>query len=409
VFHEPLLEGTKVKSLVPGEGIELSSTSDLVTIAVAENLAVSRLTPRDDSIEIKGGLEVEGLSQFAGVEAAGVVAEQVVWVTGDGAPAQSIMFPGSLQLGQWRLRAVDSGAVVEWFSSASNAWTQVTSFETAGQQADRLRADTLLIGPRETGIEGIAAVIDGKLRVLDSLETTGRLRADTLAPFFQGAVRVASGLDVEGPLSVEGTNVLSALGGKQAQLTQGGFGTELLYDSNKLKRVQFGSGLVGGTDLQPDGSQNVFVSVSPDLSVDSLTVGGVNVANALAASEPAFAAVAPLQKAVNFQTGQLELRVDTAGLGNPFWAAGTIASNGDALSKKGRVDFTCLRTAAGNYRIAFAEPHPDGAVYVIGLTSFVFFAQVNGSIVPTAGEFRVRLINGNLQDTDAQFYFSVLA
>jgi hypothetical protein len=253
-------------------------------------------------------------------------------------------------------------------------------------------------------------VIDGKLRVLDSLETTGRLRADTVAPFFQGAVRVDSGLDVEGPLSVEGTNVLSALGGKQAQLTQGGFGTELLYDSNKLKRLQFGSGLVGGTDLQPDGSQNVFVSVSSNLSVDSLTVGGTNVAGALDVCEPKFTAVAPLQKVFNLQTGQLELRVDTTGLGgNPFWVAGTIGSNGNVLSAKGQVGFTCLRTAAGNYRIAFAEPHPDGAVYVISLSSFVFFAQVNGSIVRTAGEFRVRLTNGNLQDTDAQFYFSVLA
>jgi hypothetical protein len=45
VFHEKLLDGTKVKSLAPGAGVELNSTGDLVTIAVSPNLAVSSLTP----------------------------------------------------------------------------------------------------------------------------------------------------------------------------------------------------------------------------------------------------------------------------------------------------------------------------------------------------------------------------
>jgi hypothetical protein len=44
VFHEKLLEGTKVKSLAPGAGVELNSTGDLVTISVSPNLAVSSLT-----------------------------------------------------------------------------------------------------------------------------------------------------------------------------------------------------------------------------------------------------------------------------------------------------------------------------------------------------------------------------
>jgi hypothetical protein len=35
VFHEKLLQSGKVTSLTPGEGIELSSTSDLVTISAA--------------------------------------------------------------------------------------------------------------------------------------------------------------------------------------------------------------------------------------------------------------------------------------------------------------------------------------------------------------------------------------
>jgi hypothetical protein len=97
VFHEPMLQGTKIKSLAPGAGIQLTSTGDLVTISAA-------LT----DTTVNGDLSVTGLSQFQGIEASGVVADQVVWVTGDGA-AQSIMFPGSLQLGKWRLRGTEAG------------------------------------------------------------------------------------------------------------------------------------------------------------------------------------------------------------------------------------------------------------------------------------------------------------
>jgi hypothetical protein len=86
-----------------------------------------------------------------------------------------------------------------------------------------------------------------------------------------------------------------------------------------------------------------------------------------------------------------------------------VAANGTIEKKKGKVDFSCTRTAAGNYLITFAQPHPDGANYVIQLSSYVFFSQINGSTVPTNTDFRVRLTNANLQDTDAVFYFAVLA
>jgi hypothetical protein len=260
------------------------------------------------------------------------------------------MFPGSLQLGGWRLRAVSSGqTVLEWFSSEFNAWRQVTSFtqnETTELQTERLRADTLLIGTDGPGIEGIAAVIDGKLRALDNLETTGRLRADTVAPFFQGAVRVEGGLDV-----AEG----------------------------------------------------------------ALTVGGVNVANALAASEPAFTAVAPLQKGFNIQTGKLELRVNTADLGgNPFFCAARV--NGQTLAagaSLGSVGYTVLRPAgfsAGVYEIRFdsAAPHND---YVVSLTQ-----QGAGSVTlwnaadrqPTTNGFYVVCYNTSNGVADFVFHFSVV-
>jgi hypothetical protein len=75
-------------------------------------------------------------------------------------------------------------------------------------------------------------------------------------------------------ISASGVNsaVSSALAGKQGVLTQPGlFGTELLYDSSKLKRLAFGSGLTGGTEEQPDGSQTISMSVKSNLPVSTLT------------------------------------------------------------------------------------------------------------------------------------------
>jgi len=355
-----------VKSLVPGEGVQLSSTSDLVTISTAPNLIVSSLTPSDaspievsGSAQVSGGLTVAGLSQLAGVEASGLVADQVVWVTGDGAPAQSIMFPGSLQLGKWRIRGSEAGEFyLERFDDdgavATNGWYQVC-------------------------IWGFNTEINAPGMGIDNLGVVYNLSAGNITA---------------GSLTVEGTDVLSALGGKQDQLSNEGFGTELLYESSKLKRVQFGAGIVGGTDLQPNGTQNLHISVSPNLSVESLTVGGTNVANALDACEPAFTAVAPLQKTVNLQTGQLELRVDPNELGgssNPFWISGVFnGSTMQILVNDGRYPFSVARISGypiGVYRITWTEPHPRGAFYAIhcnGEDAFLYVRpRAQGTVTST--------------------------
>jgi hypothetical protein len=109
-----------------------------------------------------------------------------------------------------------------------------------------------------------------------------------------------------------------------------------------------------------------------DVSAASLTVAGVNVASALAASEPSFTAVAPLQKTTNIQTGQVELRVDTTGLGgssNPCWINGIF--NGSTMEVQvndGRYPLSISRVigyAAGVYRISWTTPHPYGTYYVV--------------------------------------------
>jgi hypothetical protein len=61
-----------------------------------------------------------------------------------------------------------------------------------------------------------------------------------------------------------------------------------------------------------------------------------NVANKTAAKEPAFTAVAPLQRGLNLQTGDLELRVES-----PFCAAGKVSGTGAVLTSSGQVGFRC--------------------------------------------------------------------
>ena len=375
-----------MKSLVPGEGVQLSSTSDLVTISTTPNLIVSSLTPSDaspievsGSAQVSGGLTVAGLSQFAGVEASGLVADQVVWVTGDGAPAQSIMFPGSLQLGKWRIRGSEAGEFyLERFDDdgelQTDAWYPVCTWGFNTQ-----------INSPGMGIDNLGVVYN-----------------------------LSAGNITAGSLTVEGTDVLSALGGKQDQLSNEGFGTELLYESTKLKRLQFGAGIVGGTDLQQDGTQNISISVSPNLSVESLTVGGTNVANALDARELAFTAVAPLRKVVNLQTGALELRVDELGSGgNPIFCGGRVdGATASPLSSVGRVGYTVSRPSGqgtGVWTVTFDSPAPNND-YVVNLSVMLFGScYMWDALPPTVNGFTAVVVNNFWQLRNAPFHFTILA
>jgi hypothetical protein len=221
VFQEKLLQSGKVKSLAPGEGVGLTSTGDLVTISasgvnsavssalagkqgvltqpglfgtellydssklkriafgqgltggtdlqpdgsqtlsmsVKSNLPVSTLTPPASTpLAVAGALQVSGLTQLAGLEASGVVAQQTVWVTGAaGAPAQSIMFPGSLQLGKWRIRGDELGAfILERFDDdgaiQTDGWQTIASFgHNVDTNVDRLTVDNLTVGGSDLG------------------------------------------------------------------------------------------------------------------------------------------------------------------------------------------------------------------------------------------------------------------
>ena len=133
-------------------------------------------------------------------------------------------------------------------------------------------------------------------------------------------------------------------------------------------------------------------------------------ANALDACELAFTAVAPLQKTVNLQTGQLELRVDTSGLGgSPFFCAGKVAPDGTVLTRKGqRPNFSIDKVGTGTYNVVFDAAHPDGADYVVSANAETFHEWVVYGTSTSTG-FQLGVRNSSNQAIDLAFSFTVLA
>jgi hypothetical protein len=169
-----------------------------------------------------------------------------------------------------------------------------------------------------------------------------------------GNATVGEDLSVGQSLAVAGVDVLSELAAKQPTLS----GSSVVTESRLTATNEVVSDSIRAS------TANAVTCTGNMVVQGSLTVGGLNVANALAASEPAFTAVAPLEKGVNLQTGELELRLDTAGLGNPFWCAGVVDGRDlSILASQGQVAFTVARPpqfGVGVYKITFAASHPAG-------------------------------------------------
>ena len=91
---------------------------------------------------------------------------------------------------------------------------------------------------------------------------------------------------------------------------------------------------------------------------------------------------------------------------SPFWCAGTVDANATVLATKGKVGFTCTRTATGVYQFNFNTPHPDGQNYVVNATSSVFHAWV---VTTTAEYCLIYVANAGNRLTNATVHFSVLA
>jgi hypothetical protein len=231
----------------------------------------------------------------------------------------------------------------------------------------------------EVGLDPQNVQLQAPFSVRDATGISLRARIDTKAQFFT-AMEVGSGPPAGSDLAVGGS--IGATG-----------------------NISTTASLLANSLVPYSGTT---VTAPYDFAVEgTLTVAGQNVAAALAASEPAFTAVAPLKKVINFQTGQLELRVDS-----PYHCAGRVNGiNATVGSSIGRVGYSVARPSAypttGVYQISFASPAPHNN-YVISLAAMHYGAiRLWETTPPTADGFHVVTSTTSWGLTNAIFHFSV--
>ena len=101
---------------------------------------------------------------------------------------------------------------------------------------------------------------------------------------------------------------------------------------------------------------------------------------------------------------------------SPFHCAGKVdGSDLSVFVRKGTSAFTITRPdgrPVGIYHVAFTDPHPDGADYVISLTVQVFNCTIKvwefSTYVPNANGFHVVILNSSNAVADAAWHFSVI-
>jgi hypothetical protein len=262
------------------------------------------------------------------------------------------------------------------------------------------------LGSVEVGVQLQAAQFQAPFAVMDQTNATAlharisETRAECITP-----------VEVNGSLSVSGTDVGAALGGKQDALEQPGFGTRLLFDGNRLERVTFGAGISGGIDLQHDGTQNMSLRVSVKGRVasqvtcqDNLTVTGL-----LVCQDGMTVAQGVAAQSI-FCQRNLSVLGNIVGR-SPYYCAGRV--NGAtlaAVSSIGRVAYTVSRPASqatGVYVVTFASPAPSNN-YVITLANMnfgtIYLWDLNP---PTVNGFHCVVVNNAWSLRDAVFHFSV--
>jgi hypothetical protein len=148
------------------------------------------------------------------------------------------------------------------------------------------------------------------------------------------------------------------------------------------------------------------------LSVDNLSVGGVDIMQGFANVEPAFSVEAPLEKDFNLATGITTLRVDTTGLGgNPVFCGGRIdGATATQVSSIGRVGYTVSRPsgqATGIWTVTFNSPAAN-INYSVQLTNMHFGTiYLWDQMPPTAQGFTVVCVNNTWNLRNATFHFTV--
>jgi hypothetical protein len=248
------------------------------------------------------------------------VAEQVVWVKGQGAGVpQSIVFPGSLTLGDWRLRGTEAGALwVERFDSdgtlVTDSWLQVASIvHNADTNTSKFEAQSLSAG--QTFTNTLRAKDTADVTIDDSVVIAGNVTA------LNGEFGV-----------VTGTTEVST------DTIRGRVAEQVTVDDNLR--------VTGVTELQGN------VAVSGQVAAQSM-----------------------------FCTGDMTI-LGNLYAPSPFWVCGSFdGTNLVKYSDRGRHSFTVLRPsglATGVFTIVFAEPHPNLDNYTVNVAAENGIAYVRG-------------------------------
>jgi hypothetical protein len=266
------------------------------------------------------------------------------------------VFPGSLTLGDWRLRGTEAGALwVERFDSdgtlVTDSWLQVASIvHNADTNTSKFEAQSVSAG--QTYTNTLRAKDTADLNIDDSVVIAGNVTA------LNGEFGV-----------VTGTNEVS--------------------------------------------TDTIRGRVAEQVTVDdNLTVTGVLECGSNVSVNSGQVAAASM-----FCTGDMTILGGLYGW-SPFFCAGVVdGTTLQILASQGRVGFTVQRMqnySAGVYRIFYTSPHPNGNNYTVLITGRAAVPYLTPPLVESPATQTSTYVNITLRNTtatalsDGIFHFTVL-
>ena len=312
VFHEKLLEGTKVKSLVAGEHITMTSTDEFVNISADLTTVNTQLATKANTTYVDQQFASKTFPWFSNSESgyryidtgpAGLVlrsgTEPGMQILGtDSTPEEGEVFAyrGMTVLNSL---TVDGVNVITELGAKANQATTYTKTEV------------------DTAISNITIPTNITVSSIDGDALTDN-------------VNITAHIIIEKNLSVNGTTANMA--------------GNLNVDGELATNSIIGNGANAVT-------VNDNLNVTGNLDVGfNLTCGDIT-ATAIYGT-----AATQIQSNINTAISNY----------NPFWVAGKVDPNANVLVSKGKVGFTVTRTATGNYRLISLLP--TRMAYITSLT-----------------------------------------
>jgi hypothetical protein len=431
VFHEKLLEGTKVKSLVPGNNITMTSTDEFVNINLSSGLVLNDVS-------------VQNLFALAPI----------------------VSTYGTIQLGSWRLRGSESNNfVLERFDNdgaiAAIAWIPVAEFSfntdtnTSTLQLSSLGVtNSLSAGSMTSGGFPVITTSNGYTKA--QVDTQFSNLIDSAPNALNTLKELANALANDANYATTVQNQLALKANQSTTYTKTEVDSSLnqKQDALLISTPSGGSSLITNSGVVKGLKTNSPITLTDASNVLTLGLNTTALSNDFALK---FTPVDPLIEDYNVLTNQRTLKIDPLGTMtvnevetntvrangasqvsvdadlvvygnltingslinyNPFWVSGRVAgSNLAILKSNGEYGFTVSRPAGaefatGVYKITFNTPAPD-ANYVISL------AQIGSGNIkvwdynsafdgrPAATHFHVVTYNTSWALTNWNFYFSV--